>query len=136
MASTEGDNVPDGTAITIFSSGLVQISSLSTIIGGHSLDELSIGLKGASGLAWTPVSTFGLLKAMKLWIAGVVPSSFRDVLGLRSAVVDDAIGFKLWRDTNKPPRYKQSINTPSVFAGPQDSSKFGLHLDYPFGICS
>lgn len=34
-------------------------------------------------------------KAMKIWITGVVPSSFRDVLGLRSAVVDDAIGFRL-----------------------------------------
>lgn len=79
--------------ITTFGAGLVQISSLSTLIGGRSVDEFSIGLIGASGLAWAPVTTFGLLKAMKVWIAGVVPSSFRDVLGLRSAVVDDAIGF-------------------------------------------
>ena len=92
MTSGHEDRTPNVGAISTFSTGLVQISGLATVIGGHSLEELSIGLKAASGLAWAPISTFGLLKAMKMWIAGAVPNSLRDVLGLRSAVIDDAIG--------------------------------------------
>ena len=136
MADVQGSETSGGGAISTFSAGLVQISGLSTMIGSRSIDELSLGLKGASGLVWAPISTFGLLKAMKTWIAGVTPPSFRDVLGLRSTVVDDAVGFALWSQTNKPLGYEQSIDKATNLSGQQTTGQVGLHLDYPFGKCT
>jgi hypothetical protein len=98
-AETGGSSDP----IFTFSSGLVQISGLSTLVGGGRLEELSLGLKAAPGLAWSAVSCFGVLKVVRAFAAGVVPDdAWRDVLGLRTATVDAALGFNFWTDVEKP----------------------------------
>jgi hypothetical protein len=124
-----------GDAISSLSTGLVQISGLSTVIGGNGLEELSIGLKAAPGLVWAPICTFGLLKVVKVWIAGAIPNAWRNILGLRSGIVDEAIGFMRWTETNKPPGFMQwtKSNRPSVFMRQREGGRVGLHMDYSSG---
>lgn len=97
-------SVPASDGIFSFSSGLVQITGLSTLVGGSGLEELSLGLKAAPGLAWSAVSCLGMLKVVRACVAaGVVPDhTWRDVLGLRTSTVDDALGFGFWTDVTKP----------------------------------
>lgn len=89
--------------IYTFSSGLVQITGISTLVGGNGLAEMCLGLKAAPGLAWSSVSCFGILQVVRAFVAGAIPKdTWRDVIGLRTAAVDDALGFNFWTDVEKP----------------------------------
>ncbi len=140
--SSRDFGVTSGDPVSTFSTGLIQISGMSTLIGGTGLEELSIGLKAASGLAWAPICIFGILKVVKVWAAGVVPGIWRTILGLRSSAVDDALGFMRWTDTNRPPEFVRwtEATRPSVFMRQRDEERLGLHVefacgnDYPFAF--
>jgi hypothetical protein len=72
-------------------------------VGGNGLAEMSLGLKAAPGFAWSSVSCFGILKAVRAFVAGAVPNDiWRDVLGLRTGTGDDALGFGFWTDVGRP----------------------------------
>jgi hypothetical protein len=113
------DNV---SPIYAFSSGLVQISGISTLFGGTAVEEQAVGFRGAAGFAWAPVSCFGVLKIVRVCVAGAVSDSWRDIIGLRNTVIDDAFGFTLWTDATKPPK-------PASFM----EKKLGLRMDFPDG---
>ncbi|KAL1836387.1 hypothetical protein VTJ49DRAFT_5225 [Mycothermus thermophilus] len=101
--------------ISIFSSGLVQITGLSTLVGGRSLAEMCLGLKAAPGLVWSSVSCLGILQAVRAFVAGAIPSDvWRDVVGLRTGVVDDALGFCFWTDVTRPIAGKTMQSKPGL----------------------
>ncbi|GAB1316304.1 hypothetical protein MFIFM68171_06514 [Madurella fahalii] len=74
------------------SGGLVEISTVATLIGAPIAEALVHGLRGAGGLAWAPMSSFGLLHVIKACLAAAVPDWARESSGLRNQHVDDALG--------------------------------------------
>lgn len=89
--------------IHTISAGLVQISGIASLIGGNGLSEQSLGLKAAPGFAWSSMSCFGILKAVRAFVAGAIGNdTWREILGLRAEAVDDALGFGFWTEVDKP----------------------------------
>ncbi|TDL15447.1 hypothetical protein BD410DRAFT_120589 [Rickenella mellea] len=82
-----------------FGSGLVEVSALATILGASSAEALTLGLKGAGGMAWAAMSSFGALHVVKAALSAAVPDWSRDSLGLGGTHVDSAIGVAIEIDT-------------------------------------
>src|SRR5437667_10272727 len=74
---------------------LVEIAALSTLIGSATAESLILGNRGAAGLPWAAMSTFGSLSVVKACIAAATPSWLRETLGVRNAATDSAIGLSL-----------------------------------------
>lgn len=81
--------------------GLVEISALATLIGATNAEALALGLAAAVGLPWAPISTFGAVHVIKVSLAAVIPDRVREALGLRSKIVDSAVGMSLEIDNTK-----------------------------------
>lgn len=81
--------------------GLVEISAVATLIGAPIAEALVHGYKAAAGLAWAPMSFFGIIHVAKACISSSVPDWLRESLGLRNAFVDEAIGVMLPINPNK-----------------------------------
>jgi len=106
------DNPGGSTPIYTFSSGLVQISGIASLLGGDGLSEMAIGLKAAPGLAWASISCFGILKVVRAFLAGSIPKdTWRDALGLRTGIADEALGFGVWSDVSSPKTSVAARNT-------------------------
>ncbi len=81
----------------------MQITGISTLVGGNGLAEMYLGLKAAPGFAWSSISCFGILQAVRAFVAGTIPKDvWRDMLGLWAGAVDNALGFSFWTDVEKP----------------------------------
>lgn len=89
-----------GTAAKV-GGGLVEISAVATIIGAPIAEALIHGLKGACGMVWAPMSTFGAIHVSKACLAASMPDHLREAMGLRNAHVDAAIGVMLRVDHSK-----------------------------------
>ena len=77
---------------THFSTGVVEISAVATLIGAPIVEAMSLGLKSAACLPWASISSFGLLHVVKVSLAAAVPDWIREPLGLQNASVDAALG--------------------------------------------
>jgi hypothetical protein len=75
--------------------GLLELTALTTIIGSSVAEELAFGNRGAVGLAWVGMSTFGSLYIARACVAASMPCWLRVTLGLRNAATDAAIGMSL-----------------------------------------
>lgn len=82
--------------------GLVEIAALTALIGSATAESLTLGNKGAPGLAWAASSTFGALSVIKACVAGATPGWLQDSLGVRNTATDLAIGLSFDLDS----RYK------------------------------
>jgi hypothetical protein len=78
-----------------FGSGLIEITALTALIGSSTAEQLALGNRGAAGLAWVGMSTFGCSSIIRACVAGSTPNSLRDTLGVRNAAIDSAIGLNL-----------------------------------------
>lgn len=74
---------------------MVEISALATIIGTPSTEGLALGLRGAVGLPWASLSTFGAVHVIKAMISCAIPDRLREMLGLRNVSIDSAIGLDI-----------------------------------------
>jgi len=83
------------TAVYKVSLGLVEISALATLVGATSAESFALGSKGATGLPWAGMSSFGLIYVIRAFIAAAVSDRARDTLGLRNAGVDSAMGISV-----------------------------------------
>lgn len=81
------------------SNGLVEIAALTTLIGSKNAESLSLGSRGAAGLVWATMSTFGALSVVKACLAGSTPEVLRETFGLRNEATDGAVG--LGRDLRR-----------------------------------
>jgi hypothetical protein len=75
--------------------GLIEIAALTALIGSSTAESLTLGNRGAAGLAWAAMSTFGALSVVKGCIAGATPDWLRETLGVRNANTDSAVGLSL-----------------------------------------
>lgn len=93
-------------------SGLLEISALTAVIGSATAESLTLGNRGAAGLAWAAISIFGLLSVIKACIAAAAPSWLRESLGVRNDAADFAVGMSLDLDSkykNFDNRVRQSL---------------------------
>jgi hypothetical protein len=92
--------------------GFVEITSLTALIGSSTAEQLTLGNRGAAGLAWAGMSMFGSLSVLKACLAALMPDWLRKTFGLRSATTDTAIGC--------------SLNLASEYAGREDFTRKNL----------
>ncbi|KAI1748185.1 hypothetical protein F4782DRAFT_381134 [Xylaria castorea] len=86
---------PIAMATPTVSGGLIEISTIATLIGAPVAEALVHGLKGSGGLAWAPMGSFGSIHVIKACLAAAVPDWARESIGLRNQHVDDALGLAL-----------------------------------------
>src|SRR5947207_13020662 len=82
----------DASGAVLVGKGLVEISAVATLIGATVAERLTLGLKGAGGLAWSSITVFGEIHVAKAAIAASVPDWARVAPGLRSDIVATSIG--------------------------------------------
>lgn len=80
-------------------SGLIEIASLTALIGSTTVESLILGNQGAAGLVWGTMSIFGALSVIKACISATTPGWLRETLGVRTKEIDAAIGLTLSLDS-------------------------------------
>ncbi|MCJ1405336.1 hypothetical protein MMC11_008563 [Xylographa trunciseda] len=75
--------------------GLVEISAVATLIGAPIAEALVHGYKAACGLAWAPMSFFGIIHVTKACLSAAGPDWLRESLGMRNEFVDMVVGIML-----------------------------------------
>src|SRR5437868_2960995 len=75
--------------------GMVEIAALTTLIGSSTAEALSLGNKGASGLVWATMSTFGVYSVVKACVAASTPDWLRETIGVRNDIIDSVVGLNL-----------------------------------------
>lgn len=75
--------------------GLIEIAALTAIIGSTTSASLVLGSRGAAGLPWAVMSTFGAFHVVKACVGAIVPGWLRDTLGVRSNETEFAVGRSL-----------------------------------------
>ncbi len=76
-------------------SGILEIAPLTVLIGATTAQSLILGSKGAAGLPWAAMSSFGSIFLAKACIAASTPAWLRDTLGVRNSYSDAAVGVSL-----------------------------------------
>lgn len=74
------------------SGGLVEIAALTALIGGATAESLALGTRGAAGLPWAALSSFGSIFLVKACVAASTPAWLRETIGVRTAGSDGAVG--------------------------------------------
>lgn len=97
----------ESTSFLSIGSGLIEIAALTALVGSATAESLTLGNKGAAGLAWAAMSTFGALSVVKACVAGATPGWLRETLGVRNAATDSAIGLSL--DLNSGYRNREDM---------------------------
>jgi len=78
-----------------FGNAFVELSSLTTFIGSSVAESLILGNEGGGGLAWAPMSAFGLMNIVKTCVGAAIPGWLRTVIGARSENTDVAVGLEV-----------------------------------------
>jgi hypothetical protein len=101
----------DPTAQPVYkiSLGLVEISALATLVGATSAEALALGIReGAAGLPWATMSSFGLIYVIRGFLAAASGDRMREAFGLRSLLVESAVGMSLRADPTRPSKVIES----------------------------
>jgi hypothetical protein len=85
----------DSAPILNFGNGLIEIAALTTLIGSSTAGDLILGNRGAAGLVWGSITTFGSSSVIKACASAASPGWLRQMLGLRTASSDKVIGMDL-----------------------------------------
>lgn len=75
--------------------GLVELTALTTLVGSSITESFVLGNHGSVGLAWAPMSSFGIISVIKGCISGASPGWLRQTLGLRTTASDTAVGLDI-----------------------------------------
>ena len=94
-----------------FGNGLLDIAALTALIGSTTAESLVLGDRGAVGMPWAALSTFGSLYLIKARIAAATPGWLRDTIGVRNSRCDSAVGLSvsLGRSTKRSEAYGDSV---------------------------
>jgi hypothetical protein len=96
----------------MIANNLVEISAVATLIGSIAAEQLTLGLKGSGGLAWSSITQFGALHVVKAALAAFVPDWARETLGLRGQTVDASIGLVLPYNKSKRLQHRAEWGDP------------------------
>lgn len=83
-----------------FSGGLVEIAALTALIGGSTAESLTLGNRGACGLPWAALSSFGSIFIIKACISACTPAWLRETIGVRTRGSDNAVGCSMRLNRN------------------------------------
>ncbi|KAF8847989.1 hypothetical protein BDZ45DRAFT_733241 [Acephala macrosclerotiorum] len=101
-----------GSSIFNFGNGLIEITTLTSLIGSTAAQSLAIGDKGPAGLVWATMTIFGAMSIAMLFTAAVTPGWLRDSVGVRSAKSDAVVGLSL--DLSKSFKYRSCNGAPKA----------------------
>ncbi|KAF5355309.1 hypothetical protein D9758_006019 [Tetrapyrgos nigripes] len=91
----DSDPKPASLPTLNFGNGLIEIAALTTLIGSSTAGDLILGNRGAAGLVWGSISTFGSSTVIKACAGAACPGWVSHMLGLRTPSSDRAIGMDL-----------------------------------------
>lgn len=80
--------------------GFVELAMLTTLVGPVAAETLALGRHGAAGLAWATMSAFGIGRVISVCLSAACASWLREILGLRSKVIDSSLGMELSSKAN------------------------------------
>lgn len=76
-------------------SGIIEIAALTALVGSTTAESLILGDRGAIGMAWAAMSSFGSLFLIRACLAAAIPAWLRETLGLNNIRSNAAVGVKL-----------------------------------------
>ena len=79
----------------LLSSGLIEITVLTTLIGSTTTKQLTLGNRGAGGLSWVGMSMFGSISILKSCVSASTPTWLCNTLGVQNSTTDAATGLTL-----------------------------------------
>jgi hypothetical protein len=71
---------------------LVDIAAVTTLIGAATAESLTLGSRGAAGMPWAAMSSFGSFYLVKACVAGSLPGCVREALGINSTLCNSILG--------------------------------------------
>jgi hypothetical protein len=80
---------------SLLGTGLIEITALTTLIGSSTAEQLTLGDRGAVGLAWAGMSIFGSFSVLKACLGAAMPGWLRETVGVRNSAIDNAVGLSL-----------------------------------------
>ncbi|GJJ14367.1 hypothetical protein Clacol_008631 [Clathrus columnatus] len=84
-----------------FGNNIIDVSSLTTLIGSTTGEILILGNRGPAGIAWASTSSFGILWMIRACVNGASPGWLREMIGIRSTISDSVLGMSLdWDSTH------------------------------------
>src|SRR5271156_4569141 len=92
--------------------GLLEVSLIAALLGTTVAERLTLGYKGAGGLAWSSVSIFGAVHVAKVAVAASLSDWYRESLGLRNAIIDASVGLVTRVDELKGPQHRSEWGNP------------------------
>lgn len=75
-----------------FGNNLVDIAAVTTLVGATTAESLAQGSRGAAGLPWAAMSSFGAFYLIKACAAGPLPAWLREALGINSQLCSSILG--------------------------------------------
>ncbi|KAH8818793.1 hypothetical protein DL96DRAFT_1470873 [Flagelloscypha sp. PMI_526] len=99
LVPVQGDSTSNTTS-TVLSpftpgNGMVEIATLTTLVGSSTAGILMFGTRGSAGLPWAAMSAFGALSIVRTCISGASPAWLRETLGIRDGMGDSILGLAL-----------------------------------------
>jgi hypothetical protein len=77
------------------SNGLVDITTLTALIGSSTAASLMLGSRGAAGLPYAALSAFGTVSIIQVCISAATPAWLKGTLGVQNRDCDTIIGVTL-----------------------------------------
>lgn len=74
---------------------LIDLAALTAVIGATTAESMTLGTRGAAGLPWATISSFGNLSVIKACLAASTPGWLRDSLGVNTVASQAALGMYL-----------------------------------------
>lgn len=75
-----------------FGNNLIDIAAITTLVGAITAESLALGSRGAAGLPWAAMSSFGSFYLVKACVAGPMPGWLREALGINSNLCSSILG--------------------------------------------
>ena len=83
-----------------FGNGFVQLAMLTILVGPAAAESLVLGNHGAAGLAWATMSAISTGRVISACLSGACAPWLREIMGLRSKVIDSSLGMELSSKAN------------------------------------
>lgn len=77
---------------------LAHVAALTTLLGSKTAESLTYGSRGAAGLPWAAMSSFGSLHVIRACAAGCLPAWLRETFSLNSTICQAVLGRSLPAD--------------------------------------
>jgi hypothetical protein len=116
---------------SIFVDNLAHTASLTAFLGGKTAESLILGSRGAPGLPWAAISSFGSFHLIKACLAASIPCWLRETLGGNTPICQAILGKSSMLDNTSmlkvPTDTPQGICVRHVSVSDATSAFYELH---------